>query len=180
MNQSSPVGSSGSVVGVDSLNNQGNINFIFAKLQMELAALAKEAAMGHITQIQDTQKEQKEVADMLQTCRQLQNQAKTSGKCTEMPKKIREYMDTNKLAYDMKTKGVKDPNRETADRWHNKDEWDVAIKSLENRQETLGTDVQTQMVYVQDFMGQYNSYTQGSNSAIQSGIQTLTSVARGQ
>ena len=29
-------------------------------------------------------------------------------------------------------------------------------------------------------MGQYNSYLQGANSAIQSGMQTLTSVARGQ
>lgn len=180
MTQSSPVGNSGSVNAVASLGTCTSINFIFAKLQMELAASAKEAAMGHITEIQKTQQEQKEVANMLQTCRQLQNQAKASGECTEMPQKIREYMDTNKLAYDMTTKGVKDPDKNTADNWHNKDEWDVAIQSLVNRQETIGTDIQTKMVYVQDFMGQYNSYTQGANSAIQSGMQTLTAVARGQ
>ena len=56
----------------------------------------------------------------------------------------------------------------------------MAIQSLQAYQETIGTDIQTKMVYVQDFMGQYNSYTQGANSAIQSGMQTLTSVARGQ
>lgn len=66
------------------------------------------------------------------------------------------------------------------DTLHNKDEWDVAIQSLQAYQEQIGTDIQTQMVYVQDFMGQYNSYTQGANSAIQSGMQTLTAVARGQ
>ena len=61
-----------------------------------------------------------------------------------------------------------------------KDDFDVAIQSLQAYQESKGTGIQTQMVYVQDFMGQYNSYTQGANSAIQSGMQTLTSVARGQ
>ena len=173
------VGGSGSVGGVGSLGS-GNINFIFAKLQMELAASAKEAAMGHISQIQETQQEQKKVANMLQTCRGLQNEAKASGKTTEMPKEIREFMDKNNLKYDLTTCGKKNPTKETADSWHNKDEWDVAIQSLEAYQETLGTDIQTKMVYVQDFMGQYNSYTQGANSAIQSGMQTLSSVARGQ
>ena len=80
----------------------------------------------------------------------------------------------------MTTGGVSKPTKETADSLHNKDAWDVAIQSLQAYQETIGTDIQTKMVYVQDFMGQYNSYTQGANSAIQSGMQTLTAVARGQ
>ena len=56
----------------------------------------------------------------------------------------------------MTTGGVKDPTKATADSLHNKDEWDVAIQSLQAYQETIGTDIQTKMVYVQDFMGQYN------------------------
>ena len=171
---------SGSVSGVDSLGTCTSVNFIFAKLQMELAAAAKDAALDYIGQVEDAQAEQKEVADMLQRCRELQNQAKANGGCTEMPADIREFMDKNELAYDFTTGGVEDPTRETADSKHNKDEWDVAIQSLQAYQETIGTDIQTLMVYVQDFMGQYNSYTQGANSAIQSGMQTLTSVARGQ
>jgi hypothetical protein len=34
------------------------------------------------------------------------------------------------------------------------------------------------MVFVQDFMGQYNSYLQGSNSVIQQSNQTLAELAR--
>ena len=86
-----------------------------------------------------------------------------------MPADIRAFMDKNNLAYDLTND----------DSLCNKEEWDVAIQSLQSYQEQVGTDIQTQMVYVQDFMGQYNSYTQGANSAIQSGMQTLTNIARG-
>ena len=41
-------------------------------------------------------------------------------------------------------------------------------------------ETQRQMVYVQDYMGQYNSYTQGPNTQIPNSNQTLTSLARGQ
>ena len=174
------VGGSGSVSGVGSLGTCTSINFIFGKLQMELAATAKVAARDHISQIEKANADQKKVADMLQQCRKLQEQAKAGDKCTKMPDDIRKYMDENGLTYSLTTKGVDDPTTKTADSWHNKDEWDVAIQSVQAHQETLGTDIQTEMVYVQDFMGQYNSFTQGANSSIQSGIQTLTSVARGQ
>ena len=174
------VGSSGNVSSVGSLGPITSINFIFAKLQMELAATSKEAARDHITQVEKANADQKKVADMLQQCRKLQEQAKSSDDTTKMPDDIRKYMDEHGLTYSMETKGVDEPTTETADSWHNKDEWDVAIQSLQAHQETLGTDVQTEMVYVQDFMGQYNSFTQGANSAIQSAMQTLTNVARGQ
>ena len=78
-------------------------------------------------------------------------------------------MDENRLAYDLTGN----------DSFHNEEEWNVAIQSLQNHQGQLGIDIQTQMVYMQDFMGQYNSYLQGANSAIQSGMQTLTGIARG-
>ena len=59
-----------------------------------------------------------------------------------------------------------------------KDEWEVAITSLKAHLDQLGTDTQQKMVFVQDFMGQYNSYLQGANSAIQQGNQTLAELAR--
>lgn len=55
-------------------------------------------------------------------------------------------------------------------------EW---ISSLEASQEELGTDIQQQMVFVQDYMGQYNSYTQGASSAVSDSSETLKTVARG-
>jgi hypothetical protein len=35
------------------------------------------------------------------------------------------------------------------------------------------------MVFIQDFMGQYNSYLSGANSAVQSSNQTLQTLATG-
>ena len=50
------VGGSGSVSGVGSLGTCTSVNFIFAKLQMELAASAKDSALGYIKQIESAQK----------------------------------------------------------------------------------------------------------------------------
>ena len=179
------VGGSGSVSGVGSLGTCTSVNFIFAKLQMELAASAKDSALGYIKQIESAQAEQKEVADLLQQARQAQNEGEngtgvgqksingvtvTGKDCYPMSKELATFMEQHELTFPHTDK----------DYILGKDEWDVAIQSLQAYQETIGTDIQTLMVYVQDFMGQYNSYTQGANSAIQSGMQTLTSVARGQ
>ena len=53
-------------------------------------------------------------------------------------------------------------------------------RTLEGRLEELGTNTQQEMVYVQDYMGQYNSYLQGANTQITNANQTLTNLARGQ
>ena len=113
---------SGSVSSVGSLGTCTSVNFIFAKLQMELAASAKDSALGYIKQIEGAQAEQKEVADMLQRCRELQNQAKDSGGCTEMPADVREFMDKNNLTYDLTTGGVTVPHA-----WHYLSTVDVSL-----------------------------------------------------
>lgn len=148
-----------------------SLNEIFARLQMELAQSSKDSAMGGINEIEKLQSEQKELAGYLDQARALQAQAKSSGSYTLMPDAMKRYMDQNHLAYD----------RTGGDALHDKDEWNVAIQSLQARQERLGTDIQQQMVHVQDFMGQYNSYTQGSNSVNNNASSvTLSSIARGQ
>lgn len=58
----------------------------------------------------------------------------------------------------------------------NLDSW---IASFEASQEEIGTDIQQEMVFIQDYMGQYNSYTQGASSAISEANDTLKTVARG-
>ena len=63
---------------------------------------------------------------------------------------------------------------------NNADEWDYNLKSLTNYQEQIGNKTQTLMVYLQDFIGQYNSYLQGANTQIANANQTLTNLARGQ
>ena len=87
-----------------------------------------------------------------------------------MPQELVDYMDKNGLSY---------PN-EDKDYILGEEEWDYALKSLTNYQETIGNKTQTLMVYLQDFIGQYNSYLQGANTQIANANQTLTSLARGQ
>ena len=58
------------------------------------------------------------------------------------------------------------------------EDYDVMIQSMQARMDRVGSDTQQLMVFVQDFMGQYNSYLQGSNSVIQQGNQTLAELAK--
>ena len=59
-------------------------------------------------------------------------------------------------------------------------QWGEIIKILTDRREMTGSGTQTAMVYLQDFIGQYNSFLQGANSAIATANQVLTSIAKGQ
>lgn len=54
------------------------------------------------------------------------------------------------------------------------------LKSMTNFQEQVGTKTQSTMVMLQDFIGQYNSFLQGANTAIDRANQLLTKLASGQ
>ncbi len=213
-----------------------SLQLLFAKLQLALAEQCKTQAVNHMDAITESQDKSKEVAAMIQTCRELQSQAKNkegggflnketgetitheqyldkkyelelkyareamvspdlrtrlSGPFdaskrakaemtalyspmaqdqTPIPPEIKKFMEDHSLALDKANDG----------RFFDKDGWEVNITSLRNYQEQLGADTQQKMIYIQDFMGQYNSYLQGANSAIQQSNQTLTTIARGQ
>ena len=55
----------------------------------------------------------------------------------------------------------------------------AAIASLQSVQETKGSDIQQDMIFVQDFMSKVSSYSQGAISAISKSGDVLTSIARG-
>ena len=141
----------------------------------------------------------KQANEVLERCKTLQQQAvsgngmATSGGhkyCTEMSVADEQFFKENGIKYD--TTGN--------DRINNSREWQVAIdgltahistlkpyttedldtviQSLQAKLDQVGSNTQQLMVYVQDFMGQYNSYLQGSNSVIQQGNQTLGELAR--
>ncbi len=152
------------------LGPTNSIQFAFAKLQLAQAQTSKNQAETYMKQIQDIQDDQKKVAEMISQARKLQNEAKTGNTCTTMPDEMVEYFNAKGLSYD-KTGG---------DNKHNNDEWSYNIQSLTNYQESISNKTQTLMVYLQDFISQYNSYLQGANSAISNASQVLTSIARGQ
>lgn len=62
----------------------------------------------------------------------------------------------------------------------NSDKLQTLIENLQSKSETATASIQQQMVFVQDYIGQYNSYVQGASSAISSANQVLTNIARGQ
>ena len=146
-----------------------SIQFAFAKLQLAQAQICKNSASEYMKQIEEIQKEQSEVADMISRARQLQNEAKTGDKCTTMPDDMVKFFEDRGLSYD--TKGN--------DKSHDSDQWTYNIESLTNYQESISNKTQTLMVYLQDFISQYNSYLQGANSAISNASQVLTAVATG-
>lgn len=151
------------------LGPHNSIQFLFAKLQLAQALLCKDQAKEYMEKITENQEEQKKCAEMLKLARNLQTEAKSKNKNTEMTEEMRKYFTDNGLEWE-----------ETGDDyWHNADEWEINIKALTSHQETLGTSAQTDMVFLQDFMSQYNSFLQGANSAIQDSNDTLTAILRG-
>jgi len=152
------------------LGPTGSVQFMFAKLQLAQSEICKNQATDYMKQIEDIQAEQKECAEMIAKARELQNQAKAGDECTTMPEDMKAFFKERGLSWE--TTG--------SDDLHDADEWDYNLKSLTNYQEQIGTKTQTLMVYLQDFIGQYNSYLQGANTQIANANQTLTSIARGQ
>ena len=148
------------------INGSMSISLKFAQLQMKQAASAKKKAQDYMNQIEDSQKEQKEIADMIAEARKLQNEAKANGGTTVMPKTMKEFFQKNGLSWESTGKDDK----------YNNDQWDYNIKSLTNFQETKSNNTQTLMVYVQDFIGQYNTYTQGAMSAISEAKQAFQAI----
>jgi len=167
------------------LGPTGSLQFMFAKLQMAQSQICKNEAESYMKQIETIQEEQAETAKMIELARDLQQKAKNGdgvgektiqGKtnaydhCYPMPQEIVDYMDKRGLSY---------PN-EDKDYNLGHEEWDYVLKSLTNYQEQIGNKTQTLMIYLQDFIGQYNSYQEGAMSAISSATQTLRSIAKGQ
>ncbi len=166
---SNSVGSSDSIrnisAGID-LGPSGSIQMMYAKLQLAQAEICKGQAEDYMEKIKATQEEQKAVAAMIEDARALQEAAKNSS-ATTMPQEMIDFYKEKGLSFDLT--GTYNT--------HSHGEWDYNIKSLTNYQEQLGTSTQTDMVYLQDFMGQFNSFLQGANKAISDSNQTLQSIA---
>lgn len=152
-----------------------NIGFLFAQLQMELAQSNKEKALNVIDSIRDSQAKSAKYTNIINILNGIAAGLKDdSTKCkmsdqTAIQALTPEEKELAKAACNVDiTSG--EPTRVQIQTW---------VANLQNVQETVGSDVQQQMVYVQDYMGQYNSYTQGSSSAISTANDTLKTVARG-
>ena len=177
MSQVTDTNSLSAILDTIDLGPTGSVQMMFAKLQLAQSEICKSQAEDYMKQIEDIQEEQELCAKMIEQARTLQNNAKNgTGDCSwdknasMMPQEMADFFNARGLSYD--TTGN--------DLAHNSDEWDYNLKSLTNYQEQIGNKTQTLMVYLQDFIGQYNSYLQGANTQIANANQTLTNLARGQ
>ena len=133
----------------------GSLNELFAQMQQELADQMKSGTAGYLDGLRESQEQQKETAGYLDQVRQLQTQEAGGGPTPELPAELKDYMDQNGLSYGDGT------------------DLETVANSLQEHQEKLGTDVQSQMGGLQDFLGGYNS-------SPSSGLQGLSSTAQGQ
>lgn len=142
------------------LGSTDNIQFLFAKLQLAQAQLCKDSANSYIQQIEGLQAELTLTVDTLEKMRQLQ-----ADGATEMPDDVLIYMRDRGLAY-------YEPDSYVY--------WSYNIESVTTYQDSLTSQTQTMMVYLQDFISQYNSYLLGANNAVNSASETLTALAAAQ
>lgn len=147
-----------------------SVNLEFARLQMELAEKSKNQAYPAVKEIERIQNEQKQVSNFMNQARQFQKQALSSKKSIAMPEDMRYYMDSSKLSY---------PKARTGN-LYSANEWNIIAGRLESRQEDIWAESQKLMIQIQDFMGEYNSYTQGASSSVQGAQKTMQGTSRGQ
>lgn len=141
------------------LGSTDNIQFMFAKLQLAQAQLCKDSAGTYMQQIQRLQEEQTLTANTLEKMRQLQAEG-----AAELPEDILTFMRDRGLAYYEPDSSVY---------------WDYNIESVMTYQDSLADQTQTLMVYLQDFISQYNSYLQGASNSINNASETLAAIAAG-
>ena len=192
------------------LGPTSSLQLMFARLQLELAGTAKSQAMDKMDAIAEAQDEQKLVSRLLNEARDKKaNTTEAAESSTVTYKNVAKRDENGKIMRDGNGEIIREDRTETIEKgkkWsamsqemvdyvdehdlamdntlndhlQREEQWDVLITSLESRLEELGTNTQQEMVYIQDYMGQYNSYLQGANTQISNSNQTLTSLARGQ
>ncbi|MDR3203460.1 MAG: hypothetical protein LBV23_01775, partial [Deltaproteobacteria bacterium] len=120
----------------------GSPQLRFAALQMTMAQISKDKAMDYMDQIEAAQAESKQVADMIARARALQSHAAANGEegLSEMPADMVQFFKDRGLPYDTVDN----------DNLHTKAEWDFNITSLTNYQQSVGSNTQQLMVFIQD------------------------------
>lgn len=143
---------------------------LFAQLQIAQAEICKKEAESYMARIESIQCEQEECAEMIDRARELQSEARAKDGTTAMPDDMLAYFSAHGLSL---------PEKANVSAY-SPDNWDVVLGSLTDYQESIGNNTQTQMVYLQDFIGQYNSYLQSANAQVKTADQTLSSISLGQ
>ncbi len=154
-------GLTGSMVGDSGMSLQQ----YFAMLQLQLAQEARESAQAAMEQIQAKQ-------ELLSTCSQYVSEAvniwsdlSEAGDTAAVPADMLAFLQEHSLYVPT------DPDKADYESWK------AVVIALESFQESISSGTQQQMVFIQDYIGQYNSYTQGTSSAISDMNEVLKGLA---
>lgn len=154
--------------GINLGNSQGSVQIMFHKLQQQQAQLCKDQAQKYLEGIQNQQNMEKQHAELINQLREFSNTIDKEP--LQLPDEIKQKLidlDICSEADDTLTKKL------------TKEDVDSLIAKVELIQENVGANIQQNIVYIQDFIGQYNSYIKDSASAIAASTDGLTSTARG-
>lgn len=170
-----------------------SVQYKFAMLQAELAKENKVGAEELIEQIESSQEFTKDCSEVANAMRDLS--LKDESLLTNLPTSLEavqaelENTDPNANAeryavlQDLEViysnPNVLEEANVTMSSTLTSDSLKNMISSVEASQESASSAIQQQMLLAQDYIGQYNSYTQGASSAISSAAETLKTVARG-
>lgn len=148
-----PAEESGGLTGSMVSQSGMSVQQLFAKLQQELAQSAKESAQSSIEQIQAQQ-------ELSRTCTEYINEAKTirsglveAGDAAAVPEDMLAFLQEHSLYVPT------DPGKADSESWK------AIVSALESFLESTSTNCQQQMVFVQDYIGQYNSFSQSYQSS---------------
>ncbi|MEG2139975.1 MAG: hypothetical protein RRY20_04210 [Bilophila sp.] len=168
------------------------IQLRFAKLLLKLSNASKLQADDYMKQVEGIQGKQKEAAAMIEEARAQINKF-NDPKYVEfsMSPEMKQYFEDEKLKLGTITKMTTTVEStscsETATQItmgntpravFTKEQWEFNLKSLTNHQEQLGTKTQSLMVFLQDFVGQYNANLTGAKTAIADFNDTLKTLMR--
>lgn len=143
-------------IGQGTINAGGsNLQAEFAKLQAQLAQSLKKDTAAYLEKIQEMQGNQTQITKLIAKL----NDFKATLKGAE------KVMLPSGLAMDF-AEYVGGKNLALLQKPIDKDGVADLILLAENRVEELSSQIQSQMVYLQNYVGQYNSYTQGAGQAI--------------
>ena len=161
---------------VNSLSNESistsSLQLMFAALQMDLAKDSRDKAVDKINGIKENQKQAKACATLLENISKFSSTDDGDSTKTNRAKHVKQF---EQMAKEL---GI------TGDWFSQSKLSNAEVQSLktviQGKQEQFGSETQTTMIFVQDFIGKYNSYTQGANTAIANANQVTTSIAKGQ
>lgn len=152
-----------------------NPQLAFAQLQIQLAEKARQDALDRINQLEEQQELQKTCSGMLNKARVAESETRDyTGKDPADNANDKKAYDsimaaTNEVTAFMSEHDIPVPTPTAGKgKMYTATEWENIAALLENFLESL-SDTGTDMVYIQDYIDQYNQYLQGASSAIANG-----------